>query len=57
MQQILVYADSLTWGIVPDANTVISASKVDGVHLDRDQHLTLGAAAAGVVRLILAAGE
>lgn len=36
-----------------DANTVISASKIDGVHLDADQHLTLGAALAGVVGPIL----
>jgi lysophospholipase L1-like esterase len=37
-----------------DANTVISASKVDGVHLDPDQHVTLGEAIAAVVRPILA---
>jgi hypothetical protein len=38
-----------------DANTVTSASKVDGVHLDSDQHLTLGAAVAAFVYPILAA--
>jgi hypothetical protein len=37
-----------------DANTVTSASKVDGVHLDSDQHLTLGAALATLVHPILA---
>ena len=40
-----------------DANTVITASKVDGVHLDPDQHLTLGAALAGAVRRILVASS
>ncbi len=41
-----------------DANTVITASKVDGVHLDPDQHLALGAALAGVVGpLLLTAGS
>lgn len=38
-----------------DANTVTEASKVDGVHLDRDQHLKLGAAIAGFVYPILSA--
>jgi lysophospholipase L1-like esterase len=38
-----------------DANTVTSSSKVDGVHLDADQHLTLGAAVADFVQPILAA--
>ncbi len=38
-----------------DANTVTSASKVDGVHLDSDQHLTLGDAIATFVYPILAA--
>jgi lysophospholipase L1-like esterase len=38
-----------------DANTVITSSKVDGVHLDSDQHLTLGASVAAVVQPILAA--
>ena len=32
-----------------DAGSVTSSSRVDGVHLDRDQHLTLGAALAAVV--------
>lgn len=36
-----------------DSNTVISASKVDGVHLDADQHLTLGKALAKTVGRIL----
>lgn len=37
-----------------DASTVTSSSRVDGIHLDEDQHLALGRAAAGVVRTILA---
>jgi len=37
-----------------DANTVTGSSKVDGVHLDADQHLTLGAAVAAFVHPILA---
>jgi lysophospholipase L1-like esterase len=36
-----------------DAGTVTTSSRVDGVHLDRDQHLKLGNALAEVVRLIL----
>ena len=36
-----------------DANTVTSSSRVDGIHLDEDQHLKLGQAVAGVVRAIL----
>lgn len=36
-----------------DAGTVTSTSKVDGVHLDCDQHLALGKALAEVVRAIL----
>jgi len=36
-----------------DAATVTSASRVDGIHLDADQHLTLGRALAGVVRPLL----
>ena len=36
-----------------DAGTVTTSSKVDGVHLDRDQHLKLGNALAEVVPLIL----
>jgi lysophospholipase L1-like esterase len=36
-----------------DAETVTTSSRVDGVHLDRDQHARLGAALAEVVRLIL----
>jgi lysophospholipase L1-like esterase len=38
-----------------DANTVTSSSKMDGVHLDSDQHLTLGSAVASFVHPILAA--
>jgi lysophospholipase L1-like esterase len=37
-----------------DAATVTSSSRVDGVHLDADQHLRLGEAMAGVVRPLLA---
>ncbi|MSV35730.1 MAG: GDSL family lipase [Bryobacterales bacterium] len=37
-----------------DANTVIRASKVDGIHLDPDQHVTLGTALAAVVGPMLA---
>src|SRR5215470_3227372 len=36
-----------------DAGSVTPSSSVDGVHLDRDQHLTLGAALAAVVEPIL----
>ncbi|MBV8865689.1 MAG: hypothetical protein JO210_09880 [Acidobacteriaceae bacterium] len=36
-----------------DAETVTSTSVVDGVHLDSDQHLKLGAALAEVVGSIL----
>ncbi len=36
-----------------DAGTVTSASRVDGVHLDADQHLALGAALVEVVRPLL----
>jgi lysophospholipase L1-like esterase len=36
-----------------DASTVTSSSRVDGIHLDEDQHLALGRAIAGVVRTIL----
>jgi lysophospholipase L1-like esterase len=36
-----------------DAATVTTSSRVDGVHLDRDQHSKLGNALAEVVRLIL----
>jgi lysophospholipase L1-like esterase len=36
-----------------DAATVTSASRVDGIHLDADQHATLGAALAVVVRPLL----
>jgi lysophospholipase L1-like esterase len=36
-----------------DASTVTTSSRVDGVHLDRDQHAKLGNALAEVVRLIL----
>jgi lysophospholipase L1-like esterase len=36
-----------------DSSTVTSASRIDGVHLDADQHLTLGEALAGVVSPLL----
>jgi len=36
-----------------DASTVTSSSRVDGIHLDEEQHLALGHALAGVVRNIL----
>ena len=32
-----------------DSNTVASVSKIDGIHLDKDQHLNLGQAIAGFV--------
>ena len=32
-----------------DSNTVTSASKIDGIHLDKDQHLILGQAIANFV--------
>jgi hypothetical protein len=34
---------------------VTSTSRVDGIHLDADQHLALGQALAGVVARLLAA--
>jgi len=37
-----------------DAGSVTPASRVDGIHLDSDQHLVLGEALAGVVAPILA---
>lgn len=40
-----------------DAGTVTTASRVDGIHLDADQHRVLGAALAEVVRPLLAAGR
>jgi lysophospholipase L1-like esterase len=36
-----------------DASTVTSSSRVDGIHLDEDQHARLGQAVAGLVRGIL----
>jgi lysophospholipase L1-like esterase len=39
-----------------DAASVTSSSRIDGVHLDADQHQTLGAALADVVRPLLAQG-
>jgi lysophospholipase L1-like esterase len=36
-----------------DAGSVVTTSKVDGVHLDADQHLTLGKAMDGVVAPLL----
>jgi lysophospholipase L1-like esterase len=38
-----------------DAGSVTPASRVDGIHLDADQHVVLGRALAGVVRPLLAA--
>ncbi len=40
-----------------DAETATSASVVDGVHLDLDQHLKLGDALAGIVQPILRASR
>lgn len=40
-----------------DADSVTSASKVDGVHLDKDQHCRLGLALAVEVRRILQRAE
>lgn len=40
-----------------DAQSVTSSSKVDGVHLDADQHLALGNALSEVVRGILPASD
>ncbi|HXP84224.1 MAG TPA: SGNH/GDSL hydrolase family protein [Bryobacteraceae bacterium] len=40
-----------------DAAEVTTSSKVDGIHLDEDQHLALGEALAGVVDTILPARE
>ncbi len=37
-----------------DSSSVTSSSRVDGIHLDRDQHLTLGQALADVALPILA---
>jgi lysophospholipase L1-like esterase len=39
-----------------DAGSVTPASRVDGIHLDADQHLTLGLALADVVIRILKSG-
>jgi lysophospholipase L1-like esterase len=36
-----------------DAGTVTGSSRVDGVHLDADQHLTLGDAMVGAVHPLL----
>ena len=36
-----------------DAESVTSASRVDGIHLDADQHLSLGCALADLVGRIL----
>ena len=36
-----------------DSSAVTSASRIDGIHLDADQHLALGAALADVVRPLL----
>ena len=57
MRQILVYADSLSWGMFAcaffDAASVTPASRVDGIHLDADQHRALGEALAGPVGRML----
>jgi lysophospholipase L1-like esterase len=37
-----------------DAGSVVTSSKVDGVHLDLDQHLVLGQAISDVVKPLLA---
>jgi lysophospholipase L1-like esterase len=37
-----------------DAGSAISSSQADGVHLDAEQHLVLGAKLAGIVRALLA---
>jgi len=37
-----------------DAGSVVTTSKIDGVHLDADQHLVLGKELAGVVQALLA---
>lgn len=39
-----------------DAGSVTTSSKVDGIHLDLEQHRVLGEALAGVVKPLLAAG-
>lgn len=39
-----------------DAGTVTESSRVDGIHLDEDQHITLGNAIAGVVAGLLPPG-
>jgi len=36
-----------------DASTVTSSSRLDGIHLDEDQHAALGRAMANFVRKIL----
>jgi lysophospholipase L1-like esterase len=36
-----------------DANSITSASRIDGVHLDEDQHFTLGVAIADVVKELM----
>jgi len=45
-------AESLNCGFF-DANTVTTSSRVDGVHLDEDQHSALGVAIADAVQVIL----
>jgi lysophospholipase L1-like esterase len=40
-----------------DAGSVTSASRVDGIHLDADQHVVLGRALAAAVRPLLARGS
>ncbi len=57
MHQILVYADSLSWGIIPGTRRRLDFG-VDGIRLDRDQHRQLGLAMVEVVaRLLLASGR
>jgi len=59
MNHILIYADSLTWGIIPNTRKrlsfekrwpgVFEASTVDGIHLDENQHQILGKAIANYI--------
>lgn len=40
-----------------DAGTVTASSRVDGIHLDADQHLALGEALSTVVHALLSSGQ
>ena len=53
-QELRKVADELQCGFF-DAGEIIHVSKVDGVHLDADQHAKLGFAMAGVVQRYLPA--